>query len=173
MARWWLCSVMTSYISVRLHGCCQRNRPHKTKRGACRRISFRAAFLSECAQTCPSDRKNHLAPFRNLQLLLRRHSASGTRATTAGRWCSTLGSCALRRAFLPIHRASSRANGSWARARVVVGGSRAQALWSNLQMSFVTTHTIMIDVADLSELPFSRQHPGLWDLLRRWLWKAL
>ena len=27
MAGWWLCSVMTSYTSVRTHGCCLRNRP--------------------------------------------------------------------------------------------------------------------------------------------------
>ena len=111
MARWRLCSVMTSSISVRIHVCCQRNRPLRTKRCACRRISFRAACLSECAQTCPSDRRNHIAPFRNLQLLLRRHSAFGTRATTVDRWYSTLGRCALRRAFLPVHLASSSATG--------------------------------------------------------------
>ena len=102
---------MTSYTSFRAHGCCQRNHPLRTKHGACPRISFRTAYLSECPQTCPSARRNHLAPFRNLQLLLRRHSASGTRATTADRWCSTLGKCALRRAFLPVHLASSSATG--------------------------------------------------------------
>ena len=118
MAGWWLCSVMTSYISSRIHGCCQRNRPLRTKRGACRRISFRAACLSECAQTCPSDRRNHLAPVRNLQLRLRRHSAIGTRATSADRWCSTLGRCALRRDIPPMHLASSSAT---------LGGRRVRA----------------------------------------------
>ena len=94
MAGWWFCSVMTSYISVRIRRCCQRYLPLGTKRGVCRRISFRAACLSECAQTRPSDRRNHLAPLRNLQLLLRRHSAIGTRAATADRWCSTPSRCA-------------------------------------------------------------------------------
>ena len=143
MAGWWLYSVMTSYLSVRIQGCCQRNRPLRTKRGACRWISFRAACLSECAQTCPSDRRNHLAPFRNLQLLLRRHSDIGTRATTADRWCSTLGRCALRRAFLPMHLASSSATGrstgpcaSGCRRRPCSTCLTCSRLfWSNLQMS--------------------------------------
>ena len=126
--------------------------------GACPKISFRAAYLSECLQRCPSDRRNHLAPFRNLQLLLRRHSAIGTRATTADRWCSTQGKRALRRAFLPMHLASSSATGR-STGLCTSGCPRRLCstcltcfglFWDNLQMSFVTAHTSMIDVADLS-----------------------
>ena len=143
-----LCSVM-SYVSVRIHVCCQLNRPLRTKRGACRRISFRAACLSECAQTCPSDRRNHIAPVRNLQMRLRRHSAIGTRATSADRWCSTLGRCALRRAFRPMHLASSSATGRSTGPRLSGCRRRPSStcltcfklFWSNFQMSFVTTHT--------------------------------
>ena len=73
--------------------------------------SASAPRACQSAQTCPPDRRNHLAPFRNLHLLLRRHSAIGTRATTADRWCSTVGMSALRLAFLPMHLASSSATG--------------------------------------------------------------
>ena len=132
--------------SVQVHDCCQRNRPHWTKHGACRRNSFRAASLSECAQTCPSDRKNHLAPFRDLQLLLlllwRRHSY-----WDADRWCSTLGKCALRRAFRPTHLASSSATvHEWLSERRPCSTCLTcfRLFWSNLQMSFVTTHTSML-----------------------------
>ena len=52
-------------------------------------------------------------------------------------------------------------------ARVVVGDARARLasrvssyFGGNLQMSFVTTHTSMIDVADLSMLRLLRHHPG-------------
>ena len=102
MAGWWLCSVMTSYISVSDTRSVANGTAHSgPSAGACRRISLRAACSSECAQTCPSDRENHIARVRNLQLRLRRHSAIGTRATIADRWCSTLGRCALRRDILP------------------------------------------------------------------------
>ena len=148
MAGWWLCSVVTSYMSVRIHACCQRNRPLRTKRSACRRISFRAACLSECAQTCPSDRENHIAPVRNLQLRLRR-SAIRTRATTADRWYSTVGRCALRRATLPMHMASSSATGR--STGLCMSGCRRRPcttcltcfrlFWSNFQRSFVLQHT--------------------------------
>ena len=127
MAGWWLCSVMTSYISVRMHGCCQRNRPLRTKHGACRRISFPAACLSECAQTCPSDRRNHLAAFRSLQLFLRRHSAVGSgpqlRTDGAGRWAGP-------RFDAPFYRCiwldQVPLGGRRACARVVVGDARAR-----------------------------------------------
>ena len=153
---------MTSYTTFRAHGCCSRNHPLRTKHGACPRISFRTAYLSECPQTCLSFRLNHLAPFRNLQLLLRRHNASGTRATTADRWCSTLGKCALRRAFLPVHLASSSATGR--STGLCTSGCRRRPYSTclacfrlfrcNLHMSFVSTHTSMIDVADLSMFRF-------------------
>ena len=60
--------------------------------------------------------------------------------------------------------ASSSATGrSTARARVVVGDARARlasrvsgSFGCNLQMSSVTTHTSMIDVADLSMFPLSQ-----------------
>ena len=120
------------------------------------RISFRDAYLSECPQRCPSDRRNHLAPFRDLQLLLRRHTLLLGRG----------------------HRASARFDAPFCRciwlhqvpldcARVVVGDARARlasrvssSFGGNLQMSFVTTHTSMIDVADLSMLRLLRHHPG-------------
>ena len=70
--------------------------------------------------------------------------------------------------------------GRRARARVVVQSARGR-LASRVSGSFgVTcrcrslqhTHTNMIDVPDLC-FRFSRQHPRLRNLLRRWLWKAL
>ena len=65
---------------------------------------------------------------------------------------------ALRRAFLPMHLASSSATGR--STGLCTSGCRRRPcstcltcfrlFWSDLQVSFVTTHRSMIDVADLS-----------------------
>ena len=105
--------------------------------------------------------RSETSRLRNLQLLLRHHSAIGTRATTADSLSSTLGKEALRREFLPMHLFSSSATGrstspcsSGCRRRPCSTCFTCFRLsWGNLQMSFVTKHTNMIDVADLSMFP--------------------
>ena len=80
MAGWWLCSVMTSHVSVRVQTCRQRNRPGpsitiaegsasapRACQGARRRVRQIGGTISR--------------RFENCQLLLRRHSVIGTRAT--------------------------------------------------------------------------------------------
>ena len=154
MAGWSLCSVMTSLMSVRIHGCCQRNRPLRTKHGACRRTSFRAACQSSRAV---SKYSVALAP----------PLCSGTRATTADSGCSTLGRCALRRALLPMHLASSSATGrstgpctsGYRRRPCSTCLTCFRLFWSNLQMSFVTAQTSMIDVLQTCQFPFLQRPP--------------
>ena len=178
MAERWLCCVVTSHMSVRIHVCCQLNHPLRTKHGACRRIRFRAACLSECAQTCPSDRTNHVFEIFSCScaasLLLRR----GQQLRTAGarRWARKCFDALFCRCICS-HQVPR--GGRRARARVVTGGARARlasrvsgSCGGNLQISFVREHTNMIDVADLSMFPLLQTPSKLRNRLRRWLCAA-
>ena len=121
MAGWWLCSVMTSHVSVRVHTVGrQRNRPGP---------SITIAEGSASAPRACQGARRHVRQiggtisrrFENCQLLLRRHSVIGTRATNnCGQMVFDVGQV----------RASTRRSARciWLH-QVPVGGRRAVQEW--------------------------------------------
>ena len=147
--------------SASIHGCCQRNRPLKTKHGA-------DGGSASAPRACHSAHRR----VRPIGGTISRHfgmfscSCAATLLLGRGQQLRTAGARRWEGArFAPFCRCSwlhqVPLGGRRARARVVVGDARAR-LASRVSgsfgvtcrcRSFVTTHTSMIDVADFSVFP--------------------
>ena len=125
MADWWLCCVVTSHMSVRIHVCFQLNHPVRTTHGACRGISFRATRLSECTETCPSDRRHHVFEIFSCSCATTLLLGRGQQLRTAGarRWARKRFDALFCRCICS-HQVPP--GGRRARARVVAEGARAR-----------------------------------------------
>ena len=143
---------MTSYISVPTHGCCHRNRPLRTKRGACRRVRTDVSVRSEEPSRAVS--KSSVAPAPPLCYWDAGNNC-GQMVLGAGQVRATTPLSAGASDFIKCHWGVDGPEHEWLSETPVLDLPHvSQALLEWLaDVVLRNTHTSMIDVADLSMFP--------------------